>query len=62
MAVALLSKKYQVSRECLPEAIELILCEFENLQNATVSFVLSVRPSAWTLMAFRWTDFREILG
>lgn len=60
MAVALLSRKCHVSRKCLPEAIELNLCEFENLQNATFSFVLSISPSAWTKVAFRWTDLREI--
>jgi len=56
MAEALLSRKYQLSRECFLEAMKLILCAFENLQNATVSFVLSVRPSAWTQVALRWTN------
>jgi hypothetical protein len=55
-AVALLSRK------CLPEAMELILCAFENLQNATVSFVLPVRPSVWTQVDLCWTNFRENLG
>jgi hypothetical protein len=51
MAVALLSRK------CLPEATELILCAFENLQNATVSFVLSAWnkwPSAGRIFARFW--------
>jgi hypothetical protein len=45
MAVTLRSRKCQLSRERLPEAMELILCAFENLQNGTVSLVLSVCPS-----------------